>query len=635
VIRRLLYLVAAAPALVQLALLVWAVAHRVAYPYDLEWMEGGLLNHAQRLADGQSIYPPPSVDFIPYLYTPLYPALLAALGRVVGLGYTLGRALSIASLAAVLALGAREILAARRPIAWIGAACFGGFVAATYPWVEGWYDLVRGDTLFLALATAGLVALRAWAARPAGVAAAAALLALSFFAKQTGVLLVAAGGGALLVLNWRALPIYVAVAGGLGGGGSYLLNRATNGWYWIYIFGVHQQHDTNADRFGRSFLYQFGHFPIMTALIAGSLVAVLVAWRRTGRRPAGAGVFLYWSAMFAAGTVIGALGWATQWAHWNAYIPAMTFGAIAAGAALAPLADTTQLGPSAVAAVAAQLAFVRWSPAPLVPTAADRAAGAQLIARIAAIPGEVFVPSHPWYARLAGKSRTFTHRMGLLDVTYKGSYRVEGLEDALKRGRFAAVIVDDRMQLWELPGLNEGYRLDSRIGAAPRVVSGAQTVPHDLWVRTAEPPPPPGTRVDFDFESGTYAGWTVTGTAWGAAPVHSAPGVLGWRGRFFASSNGAGDRPTGTLLSAPFTIAGTMMSLRVGGGSGKGTRVELRDAASGAVLRTASGTRSFAMLPVVWDVAPLRGRSARIACVDDDSGPWGVLWVDDIRESGL
>jgi hypothetical protein len=640
-IRRAALAVVAVPALWQLGLLVWAIWHRLPYPYDLEWMEGGLLNHAQRLADGQPLYAPPSVDFIPYLYTPLYPALLAALGRLVGLGYVLGRVVSVVSLAAVLAVGAVEILRARRDLAWVGAAFFGGFVAATYPWVEGWYDLVRGDTLFLALATAGLAVLRAGARRPLWVVGAAALLALAFFAKQTGVLVVAAGGAALLVLNWRLVPLYVAVAGIIGGGGSWLLNRATSGWYWTYIFGVHQQHDTNLRRFGQSFLYQFGHFPALTALVVGACVAILVVRIRTGRRPDGAGPFLFWAAMFGFGSVIGALGWATQWAHWNAYIPAMTFGALAAGAALVPLADCfagiagrVVLG-LALVGPAVQLGLARWSPTPFIPTAADRAAGAALIARLAAIPGDLFVPSHPWYARLAGKPRTTTHRMGILDMTYGGG-TVAGLADALKRGRFAAVVLDDRTQLWELPGLTEGYRMDEIIAAAPRVVTGAPTRPRTIWVPAAEPPPPRGTRVDFDFES-PYAGWTVTGTAWGKGPVREVPGkeVVGFRGHAFASSATGGDRATGTLVSPPFTIAGTQLTLRVGGGNGKGVRVELRAADTGQVLRTATGARTTTLALVAWSTADLRGRSVRLACVDEDTGPWGVLWVDDVRESGL
>jgi len=346
--RRWLWLVVSIPALVQLGLLLYTVARRLAYPYDLEWMEGGMLNHALRLSDGQGIYVPPSVDFIPYLYTPLYPAVLAALGKVFGLSYALGRAVSVVSLLAVLGLGGyaivREAPRCRWPLGLAGAAAFAGLVAAAYPWFEGWYDIVRGDTLFLALGLGGLVGLRAWASRPALVAVAAALLGLSFFAKQTGVLLVAAGGAALLVMNWRALPVYVAVAGAIGGGGTWLMNRATDGWFWIYVFQVHQQHDTSLDRFGRSFGFELGHFPALTAVVLAGVVAAALHRRAAG--------FLYWAYLFLGGIVIGAIGWATQWAHWNAYIPAITFGGIAAGCACVYLAESLGTLAGAAAALA-------------------------------------------------------------------------------------------------------------------------------------------------------------------------------------------------------------------------------------------------------------------------------------------
>jgi hypothetical protein len=407
---------------------------------------------------------------------------------------------------------------------------------------------------------------------------------------------------------------------------------------------VHQQHDTNIDRFWKSFGLIFGHFPLLTAVVVLGLVVVAVARARGGRLPAGAEGFLYWTFMLACGSIIGALGWATQWAHWNAYIPALTFGGIAAGAALVPLADALRGWPAlaAVLLLDAQLLLAHWSPAPLVPNRADRAAGDALIARLAAIPGDVFIPSHPWYAHLAGKP-TFTHRMGILDVTYEGgpdkkplpprAKVVEGLQDALAHGRFGAVVLDDRVQLWELPGLTEGYRPEQLlVGAAPRVVSGAPTVPRSIWLPIVEPPAPAGARVLFDFEAPRWDGWTVTGTAWGAGPVTGVAGkeVLGYRGRRFAA---AADKATGTVVSPPFALSGRTVTLRVAGGNNARTeRVELRDAASGLALRSATGARSGVLAPVSWSVADLRGRSVRLALVDEDKGDWGVLFVDDVRE---
>ena len=95
------WLLLALPALWLLATLAWAIAHRVFYPYDLEWMEGGMLHHAERISEGSGIYGPPTIDFVPYLYTPLYPGVLAVLGSIFGLSFALGRMVSALSLVGI------------------------------------------------------------------------------------------------------------------------------------------------------------------------------------------------------------------------------------------------------------------------------------------------------------------------------------------------------------------------------------------------------------------------------------------------------------------------------------------------------------------------------------------------------
>ena len=119
-------------------------------------MEGGTLVHAQRIAHGQGIYVAPSIDFIPFLYTPLYPALLALLSFVLPLGYLLGRLVSIVAFAGALALVVvtslgesrdrwRRILTA---LAGLGGA---GAIVASFAFTGYFYDLVRSDSLLLAL----------------------------------------------------------------------------------------------------------------------------------------------------------------------------------------------------------------------------------------------------------------------------------------------------------------------------------------------------------------------------------------------------------------------------------------------------------------------------------------------------
>ena len=74
--------------------LALGVALRIGFPLELEWMEGGTLHQALRLQQGLPIYPAPSAEFVPFLYTPLYPAVLAMLGWVFPLDLVLGRVVS-------------------------------------------------------------------------------------------------------------------------------------------------------------------------------------------------------------------------------------------------------------------------------------------------------------------------------------------------------------------------------------------------------------------------------------------------------------------------------------------------------------------------------------------------------------
>ena len=50
-----------------------------------------------------------------------------------------------------------------------GAALACGLFAAIYPFVEGWYDLVRADTMFLFLVTAAIGGLSRWSVTAYGV----------------------------------------------------------------------------------------------------------------------------------------------------------------------------------------------------------------------------------------------------------------------------------------------------------------------------------------------------------------------------------------------------------------------------------------------------------------------------------
>ena len=51
---------------------VSVITSRISLPYDIEWEEGMMLTSAYVLKTTGNLYPPPSFDFIPSLYAPIY-----------------------------------------------------------------------------------------------------------------------------------------------------------------------------------------------------------------------------------------------------------------------------------------------------------------------------------------------------------------------------------------------------------------------------------------------------------------------------------------------------------------------------------------------------------------------------------
>ena len=448
-IARAVALGAAAIAYVALA---WVIAHRVAYPFDLEWLEGATLWHAQRLVDGQALYPPPTIAFVPHPYPPLYPALLALLARAAGgVSYTLGRALSTASFLGALAIGWRFVRAegGSRAAATVAMA----IPCAAYVPTGAWYDLVRVDSLWLLLTAAGVTL--AWRARrsTAGVAAAGVLLVAAFFAKQTAAPFMAAAALGLWMANRRAAMVLVAALAVAGLPSLWAMQHVTGGWFWFYVFDVHHSHA----------FHWLGalHAPGRTlALLAPSLP--LAAWALYyDRSPA-----LRWTAWLAAtGIFVSAIGKGTEGGFINAHIPAIYFSSLFVGVALARAvgsgdaprttlawalsAATLALAPRVLPTLTETIAPQRFgAPQPtgytlgvLMPSAQARAREEALLARLRAVDGEVWLPTRPWYAQLAGK-RPLAGEMGALDVAPTGVV-IAGFEEALRARRFAAVVLDE------------------------------------------------------------------------------------------------------------------------------------------------------------------------------------------------
>jgi hypothetical protein len=569
--------------------------------------------------------------------------LLALLAKLVPLGYLLGRVVSITAFAGALVL---LVVAAARQGGpafagpgwspggdrWLGlptglGLAAAGVAAASFAFTGSFYDLVRADSLLLLL-EAGALTAAVFGGGLGSAAAAGVLIALAFFTKQTASLLGVAIGLGLLISSWRRGVVYGLVAAALLGAGLLLLDRSSGGWFWRYVFQLHQSHGFNAR-------LAYVETPLRLvrqhAWLYGALALELVALALTGRLHRRDAIHL---AAAVAGFLAACIGFGTQWAFDNAFIPAVYFPLYAAtllGARLVAraLAERPLAVPvSGVAAVMVSAAFAlqvipgavpdpRFAPRP-----ADRAAADRFLTRLRGLPGPLFVPFHPYYAVLAG-SPPHVHRMGVLDVAAKLG-RPARLDQALAEGHFGHVILDWKSQPWEWPTLegryHEVHQFTDGVDAV-RSFSGAETSPRRLLARTEPAPPlPAGARRLQDFESG-WRGWTSRGEAFAPGP---APAQAGLYGRAAADSRRPGPAAEGAVQSPPLRLAGGHLRFRLDGPADPGLRVLLLDGPE--AVRTASPGGKPA--DVEWDVAALKGRA--VTLVIDDRSPTGGLAVDEI-----
>lgn len=143
-------------------------------------------------------------------------------------------------------------------------------------------------------------------------------------------------------------------------------------------------------------------------------------------------------------------------------------------------------------------------------------------------------------------------------------------------------------------------------------------------------------RVIADFEGTTWGtGWTATGSFAVAGPT--AADLRGQVGVKVADTfAGGGDAATGTITSPPFTIDRNFVHFLIGGGDhalGVEPATSVQLLVDGQPVRTATGEDSPDLRPVEWDVRDLAGRTAQFQILDDATGPWGHLMVDQIMLS--
>ncbi|HXA43923.1 MAG TPA: glycoside hydrolase family 32 protein [Candidatus Angelobacter sp.] len=142
----------------------------------------------------------------------------------------------------------------------------------------------------------------------------------------------------------------------------------------------------------------------------------------------------------------------------------------------------------------------------------------------------------------------------------------------------------------------------------------------------------PDGQVIADFEGRDYGDWKTTGDAFGPGPAQGQlpdqNPVDGYIGHGLVNSYYHGDAATGTLTSPEFKINRSFLNFLVGGGSQPETRMDLL--IGGKVIRTASGEDNERLTWRSWDVRQFENQKAVLQIVDQATGGWGHISVDQI-----
>ncbi len=398
---------------------------RIGYPFELEWMEGTVLDHVDRVLAGKQIYVEPSPDFVPYIYPPLYYWVSAAATKIIGYDPGLG-AVSFVPLRLVSFLSTigcfvvlfflvkNEVKSFSEKNANLAGLFSAGLFAACFKLTGGWYDLARVDSLFMFLLLAGIFVLRIYGDKIGGMILSAIIFALAFLTKQQALIIVLP---IMVYLAWRyrlKAVIFEIVFFLLAIIPILAINQQTNYWYFFYIFTLPSGHELKETLALTFFLEDLLYtLPVVCVF----LVYLGYRYRKN---------LLHDRSLFLLSLVIG-MGGASLFSrmhhggYYNVLMPVYALIAILTALAI-PLvlervknASNPALITITIAAIVIQSILLFYRPADYLPTKENQDAGNDFVNRLSRINGDVLVYEHGFYARLAGKPGNAS-KMAIYDV---------------------------------------------------------------------------------------------------------------------------------------------------------------------------------------------------------------------------
>ncbi len=406
-------------------------------------MEGSIILHAARIYNHQQLYVAPSIEFVNWLYQPLYYYVTAAAMQFGGLSFFSGRIVSF--LATILTTGiifivVRQVTSKSLWYSFMGTGLF----LATYSLTGFSFDIARIDAL-LGLLLVSAMAIIVLRADFISVMAAAIIMALAIFTKQQAFIYLVPITLWLWLRKRSQAVIFVASVIALFALGTLLLYQANGDWYFHYVYTIPR---------AKAKIFGYGRMPFVFSdyVFSGwgvSSIAILFwfFYKRSEHQIRSKEGFLFLVWVIAIVQIALHLG--DQMSARNITLPFAAFSAILLPIALNRLSTTEFLRPAITWVLVLQFTAFLYNPFKenlTVISQKDRIAVERYNQFLGSTNGNVFLWGQQLIPELAGK-RSYANNLAVQDAYMPADSTSNRLADDWKRAystnSFDMILLDD------------------------------------------------------------------------------------------------------------------------------------------------------------------------------------------------
>ena len=441
-----------------IGLYLWTALHRITYPYELEWMEGAMVDECRQLLLGNQLYRAPGLEYVPFIYPPGYFVVSALAMRLFGVGFFAPRIVSLLASCGSMMLLFKIVK--RETGSFPAGIISSGLFAAAYQATGTWMDIARVDSLFLFWIVLGIFTATRWSARSGSAVITALIFSAAFFTKQVALAPALAVGVYYLIKDRKQFLLYIITLIVAAGGGTLLLNLYYGGWYIYYVFRLSSHHALQFSQI-KEFVFRdiLRIFPVIFGI--GVYAWIVIIKDRRSIRDASSG--LLYLLLSASMFVVSFIGRGNINSYINTLLPMALALALLSGwiwGKTWPRITEVQgkqfpiphsLFPITIISllIIVQFIMLLYLPSKYIPDIEDSQAGDRLVSIMESAEGPVLLPFHGYLPQLAGKESS-AHWTAVLDLLLAMDEKdddpariwLDQFIAALEEGRYEEIILD-------------------------------------------------------------------------------------------------------------------------------------------------------------------------------------------------